>query len=354
LYGDIYDEIPVGGRSLVDKGVQAAGKLLSPSRWGHNAGRLFVYHGANETARDAISKLRAGKISPDKFINDTGLWFLSKPERSAYLTKAMDENKIVFKATNEYNELRLTDPDQAEKRANEMVSQGYKNDKGELSKRIALDMVDRTLWAYRRGQQPGALRTGVGRIFGQYGMWPLNFGEYIRTIGARTLEGGSVGKQAAKAGAMWLAANLATYELFDKGFGVDAGKWLFLSPAGFAGGPALSAVTNALPAAAQAGSVVLGQEGTTEGAKALHEELTEPLHFIPGSNWSRSTLGTINNPLYWNDDNTPTGAGWAKLLGFNPVNEKEREREDDYTTQQLLRKRTGFNPGKGDIFGNPE
>jgi hypothetical protein len=318
LYGDIYEEIPAGGRSLVDKGVQAAGKLLSPSRWGHNAGRLFVYHGANEAAGDAITKLRAGKITPDKFINDTGLWFLSKPERADYLTKAMDTG----------------------------------NDKAELSKRIALDMVDRTLWAYRRGQQPGALRTGAGRIFGQYGMWPLNFGEYIRTIGARATEGGSVGKRAAQAGAMWLAANLATYELFDKSFGVDAGKWLFLSPAGFAGGPATQGVLNALPAAAQAGSIALGQEGTTEGAKALHEELTEPLHLLPGSNWSRSVLGTVDNPQYWNDDNTPTGAGWAKIMGFNPINEKEREREDNYTTQQLLRKRAGFQPGKGDLFGD--
>lgn len=356
LYGDIYSELPVGGKGIVDRGVETAGKLLAPSRWGHNVGRLFVYHGVNEVTKESIDKLRVGKITPDKFVNDTGIWFLNKSERSRYLTQAMDKG----------------------------------NDRTELAKRISLDMVDRTLWAYRRGQQPGLLRTGVGRVFGQYGYWPMNFASYLQTIGARALEQSGIGfsagvgktiksfregdmtgglkqglrttkdlarntvsSRAIHAAGMWLGVNLATYELFDKQFGIDAGKWLFFSPVGFMGGPAVGATLNAFPAAGQAASIAIGQEGTPEGQKALHEEIKMPLHLLPGSNWSQSVLGTIDDPQYWNSDNTPTGKGWIKLLGFRPVDEKERQLEDQRSFEQQLRKRAGFKPGAGNIFGNP-
>jgi hypothetical protein len=305
LYGDIYREIPAGGHSSLDKAFELSNKLLAPSRWGHNVGRAIGYHGTFEAASRGVADLRAGRITEKKFMNDTGLWFLNKPERSRYLTMAMDGN----------------------------------NESKEVAKRIALDMVDRTLWPYRRGTQPGLLRTGAGRIFGQYGMWPMNYTEYLRTIGSRALEGNP---RAILAGAMWAGVNLAAYEVLDDGAGIDAGKWLFLSPAGYAGGPHMEFVQN----------LMKSPEESPDGLKARKEVLEYPLNFIPAMNQTKSVLSTINDPDYWGDDNLPTEKGWLKLMGFRPTNDKEEERESNWTPEQRIRHEGGFNPGKGDIFGD--
>jgi hypothetical protein len=305
LYGDIYREIPPGGSGKLDKAVEFSNKLLAPSRWGHNVGRAIVYHGTLETANKSIRDLRAGKITPAKFETDTGLWFLDKSERERYGTMAVD---------------KTLEPK-------------------ELANRIALDMTDRTLWAYRRGEQPGMLRTGAGRIFGQYGMWPLNYGEFLRTLGARSLEGGHVSRAAITASATFLGVSLAAYDTLDKGMGVDAGKWMFLSPAGYAGGPNMEFLQ----------ALMKSPEESKDGLEARKTVAQYPLNFVPGANQMRSTLETINNPDYWDPfTNTPTDKGWLKLSGFRPVDDKEVQREDSWTVDQRIRHEAGFNTGPED------
>jgi hypothetical protein len=48
-----------------------------------------------------------------------------------------------------------------------------------------------------------------------------------------------------------------------------------------------------------------------------------------------------------------TNAGWWKVLGFRPVDEKEEMRREQWDWQQRVRHELGHSPGKGDIWGNP-
>jgi hypothetical protein len=303
LYGDIFSEIPVGGKGKLDTALSLSNKLLAPSRWGHNIGRDIAYHGFYSDTLLSLRKFRQGKIGPDKFINDSGLWFTGKADRQRFVTMAM-------------NQL---------------------NPSKEVAKNIALELVDRTLWPYRRGTQPGILKTGAGRIFGQYGMWPMNYTEYLKTVGQRALEPGTRG-QALKAGGLWLGTNLAAYALFESA-GVDAGKWLFLSPSGYGGGPHFEAVQAAFRA----------PEDTAEGRKARKTLLEYPMDFVPGYNQISTTLSTLSNEDYWDPyTNQPTEKGMLRILGFHPINEKEEERYGNFTPEQKARYQLGLNPGKAD------
>jgi hypothetical protein len=305
LYGDIYQEIPTGGAGQLDKAVTLAGKMMAPSRWSHNTSRTVAYLGSHRGALDAIKDLRAGKITSDKFISDSGTWFLTKAERSRYLAKAVD---------------KTIEPT-------------------ELAKDIALTIVDRTQWPYRRGTQPLALRTGVGRIFGQFGTWPMNEVEYLRTLGERALEGGPVTKRALIAAGTWVAMNYAVYETLHSA-DIDAKKWLFISPSAYTGGPMLQLIQDLLK------SPDGGMEGTAESRAARKRIIETPLEIIPAANEmgkifdiAGDTTGKYNTQP-WTGDITPDGV--VHLLGFTPVNDKQEERWDNYDLEQQLRYGAGF------------
>jgi hypothetical protein len=271
LYGDIFSEIPVGASS--DRITKLAQKLLSPSRGGHNIGRAIGFYGEYFDALDAINEYKAGRISVDELINDrTHLWF-----NDDALTKRMVG--LIHNAAPE-----------------------------EAAKQIALEMVDLTLWPYRRGMQPYLLRTGAGRVFGQFGMWPMNYGDFLRRSAFKMTTNP---KQAIKLAAVWTMTNYAAVQAM-QGMGADADKWFFLSPAGYGLSPHAQFLLD------------LGKspEETPDGRAARKRVLEYPLDFFPGGVEMRQIhrmLQSDEPPFDANGHPTPS---FLRALGFKPMEDK--------------------------------
>jgi hypothetical protein len=170
----------------------------------------------------------------------------------------------------------------------------------EVADAFGRSMVDATLFSLRLGDQPMALRTGMGRLFGQYGQWPMNYIEFIRKMGARTMEFPSKGIPAAAAmGVMHSAAFLAGESL-----GVDIGNWVFFSPAGYRGGPYWTLVEN----------LATAPEDSERGRQARKEILEFPLENIaPGG------LQALRFAQAWQGDKLTLPV----MLGFKPVADEE-------------------------------
>jgi len=272
LYGDIFSEMPMGGS--LEKLNKYSQMLLSPSRWGHNIARCAAFHGEYDSAMEAVKGFREGKLTSLDFLENTSLWNLDKPIQARYMKLALDKGTPI---------------------------EGVARD-------IALDTVDHTLWPYRRGTQPLALRTGIGRIFGQYGVWPLNYLDFLKRMAGNYK---NHPKKAMQATALWVASNYAATKALG-GLGADVGKWFWLSPAGYGGGPQLELAQSLLKA----------PEETEEGRKARKTILEYPLNFVPSSNQIRQILSIEERgePLF-KSDGTP-GPGFLRALGFKPKKEE--------------------------------
>jgi hypothetical protein len=288
LYGDIFSEIPPHSGDTLDKALEIGNKLMAPSRWGHNAARAITYHAEYRSAVNAIRAYGRGAGSVDKLFEDTSLWFMPKPLQSRFLKQIMEGGETK-----------------------------------DIAKQIALETVDSTLWAYRRGTQPMFLRTGVGRIFGQYGLWPLNYGEFIRKTLSHYADHP---KLAMRATALWAATNYAGSTALSA-MGADEGKWFYLSPAGYSGSAHMQLALNLLKA----------PEESADGRKARKEILEYPLNFVPSSIEAEAVLKAIEDggPMF--DSNGPT-KNFIRVLGMKPKDDHFK----DLSPEDLLKYETGF------------
>jgi hypothetical protein len=92
-------------------------------------------------------------------------------------------------------------------------------------------IVDETMFPYRSGTGPYAFRGALGKMFGMFGHWPVNYLENLR----RGLQGTSAGTKAAFA-VTWVGNSLALYGAF-RAIGVNAPNYLPWYPLQFSGGP---------------------------------------------------------------------------------------------------------------------
>lgn len=105
---------------------------------------------------------------------------------------------------------------------------------------LALEMEEKTQFIYRRGNSPQSFRGFKGRIFGQYGTWPVFYLEDLKSV----MRGGTMTKaERAKVLSRWAIANGATQAIWS-GFGVDYSRWLWVNPVRFGGGPGYGAFEN--------------------------------------------------------------------------------------------------------------
>lgn len=293
LYGDIFGEIPSGSMEKVNNFVQ---KLLAPSRWGHNVARCSAFLGEYDSAMTTAKAFREGKVSSAEFLENTSLWYLDKPIQARYMRMTLDKSL----------------------------------DLHQVAKEIALDTVDHALWPYRRGTQPLALRTGVGRIFGQYGVWPLNYLDFLKRMAANYKNHPTKAMQAT---ALWAASNYAATRALE-GLGADVGKWFWLSPAGYGGGPQFEL----------AQALMIAPEETEEGRKARKTILEYPLNFIPSSVQIKQMLKIEEQgePLL-KSDGTP-GPGLLRALGFKPLQDTTGS---DTTLEQDIQFELGLRGQRG-------
>lgn len=265
LYGDIFFEVPPGQGGVLDKATKLSNKLLSPSRTGHNVGRSITYLAEYDNALGLVRGMRRGTTTADRLLSDSALWFADKPAQERYLRMAVDKGVP----------------------------------ETEVARRIALETVDNTQWPYRRGTQPTLLRTGLGRIFGQYGMWPLNYMDFLGRLGKKYATNP---RQAAKTTATWLATNFAAVSAMSA-MGADAEKWFFVSPAGFGGSPHAQLVQD----------LFKSPEETQEGRDARKRVLEYPMQFVPAGNEMQQIMRAVKDMDMGNEHDA-----LLRILGFKP------------------------------------
>lgn len=121
---------------------------------------------------------------------------------------------------------------------------------------MAFKFMRDTQFVYTRGNNPYIMNGTLGRFFGQYGTWPMQYVEYMRNM----IKRGSY-KNRVTALSRWAGVNGAIVYGAASVFGVEMSKWSFFSPLGFTGGPFLEMAQqggSALTLAAQ-GNVDLGK-----------------------------------------------------------------------------------------------
>jgi hypothetical protein len=295
LYGDIFQELAPQSGGVADKLVDIAGKMLSPSRWGHNVARMVSYFGERDSALPLIKSFRANKIDFGQFMDETSTWFFDPPVQERFRKMLLEKDSDAT----------------------------FKFSDHEVAKRIALELVDNTLWAYRRGTQPLFLRTGIGRVFGQYGLWPLSYLDFLRRVTGKL----ATHPQAAmRTVGYWYAANKAASATFSAAGG-DVSKWFFISPAGYGGSPHLQ----------MAQAVGESLENSQQGREARKTLLEYPMNFIP------AYLELKNVARYITDGDKLFNSDWSltddavRMLGMHP-----KSPDLELTPQEQLQYETGF------------
>ena len=193
-----------------------------------------------------------------------------------------------------------------------------------MARKIALELIDHTQWPYRRGTQPAMLRTGLGRVFGQFGVWPLSYLDFMYRLGKKY---SSSPKNVLQAGALWAAANYSISSGMES-MGVDNAHWLWFSPAGYGGGPHMDLVQ----------AMFRAPEETEQGRAARRRILEYPLMFVPGSVEMRAILKIIEQDEEMFKDGNVPGPGLVRLLGFKPL----KDLQEDQDIKEWLEKEAGF------------
>jgi len=238
-----------------------ADKALKIIQWAHNSSRLVSFWGHSEKALDALYE---HANDPEAFSRHSDLWFMPEGMRAKYLK--------------------------------ELPHIGVENYE-DFSRRIGADLTGLTQWNYRKGANPGMYKWQLGRLFGQYGTWPLNYIEYARRFA------GGADKTASMQALTRLVLAHGAILAAGSSVGIDTHDWVFLQPMAWGGGPMLQA-TVGLPTA-------VGDWHSERGAEARKEllDLVNPINLTPGGEEASEILKAVSS----HDPNL-----WIKLLGFKP------------------------------------
>lgn len=256
----------------LEKGVSAGMHVMQLS---NNINRLASFWGHAERVQDTLKDLGTDlSLDRETFASRAGLNYLTKTQRQNYLDQL----------------ITLTPDRQAD-----------------YSYRAAKDLVDVSQWNYSRGSAPGFYKYGLGKLFGQYGTWPLNYLEYARNI---TGLGGSSLTAGEKVQTLTRLA-LAHTAILTAGdaMGVDTASWVFTNPIAYGGGPMFNAVT-ALPQTLDFES--------QKGADA-RRTVIRPI-------WPMGVPGGLFAEQVYKGIKRDDPDLWKTILGFHPMQPSEHGR----------------------------
>ena len=168
-----------------------------------------------------------------------------------------------------------------------------------------------------------ALRTGLGRIFGQFGMWPMNYLDFLRRTSTKFAE---YPVQASKMTALWTASNYAAVSAMNLG-GADVGKWFWFSPAGIDMSPHAKFVED----------IAQMWKETPDGRAARKRVIEYPLDFFPSSIELRNIERALKDGAVPFDANGKPTPDLLRVLGFTPLKESP-----DKDLEQWLQFESGF------------
>jgi hypothetical protein len=322
VYGDITQE------TSPSRMMQLSSKLLAPISGAHNIDRRIAFLGQRAKAIDALKRFVAGKTDPKRFMIDSGLWFHDETPAGMHLREASkpllsDDVADLEQRVQQMRDVEVPINPEAAAAHNtrlgrmEKVLEGARTAATKelpqrieaLANKIALDYTYITQWPYLRGTQPGLQRTGIGRLFGQFGVWPANQLEFVRRLARKSTIDPEFKKEALKTVTMWVGANYAAVEVM-KGMGADVSKWFWFSGAEGVG-PQLGPTFNTGYA------VTKMFRDDEEGRKARRELIEFPLQITPGNAAIRGWIRAFSR-----DEVSP-----MELLGFKPYQELERDED---------------------------
>ncbi len=271
---NLHEMIAGGGDAQKGMMEKFATKALTPLQWSENSKRLVAGWAFTEKIGDALENF-ARDGDKDKFLKDSGFWFLNETRQTARLKEAA----------------LATDAGPAERAA--------------FTHKAARDLVDATQWDYSKGANPGIYKYQLGRLFGQYGMWPLNYIEYARKF--VTAMPGPHRSEAIKGLTRFVAINGAVLAA-GQGVGIDSAQWVFSQPMAYGGSPLFNAVIN-IPGSADFESY--------RGAES-RRQVIQPIFpgMIPGSNEVKGL---------WKAISEDSSDAWVHMLGFQPMKKNEAE-----------------------------
>lgn len=382
LWGDVIQELPRGGTGLLDRMTRFSQMLLQPQRWTDNIGRAIVFTAEKDAALAAISKYRASsrmagmledaqkraqstvlstaerveaeqavkqlekaykqtQYTADDLMHDTTLWWNDRPVRTR-LVELAGKEFVVPVETVPSRLKRTTVPDgkggwiekseviPPEIRA-KVKEQGVNYDGiiatteseyvSKLAERFGLEAVDLTMWPYRKGGQPALLRTGLGRIMGQYGMYPMNYFDFLRRGSSKLAENPRTRNKALATAAYWMGVNYAAVEAME-GLGAEATQWFGTSPAAYAGGPHMEFVLD----------LMRSWENSEAGRDARARVMSHPINFIPLGAAARNAI------LAGSQEGAGDGLlspGMARVLGFRPLQKDEIQEFEERVREEL-------------------
>jgi len=98
--------------------------------------------------------------------------------------------------------------------------------------RYAMNLAEDTQWIYRAGNAPRLFRNKLGRLCGQFGIWPTNYIRFFK-------RGLATGNAAATEQFVrrWATVNTGLYLTFNEMLGIDLRPWIFTGPFTYGGGP---------------------------------------------------------------------------------------------------------------------
>lgn len=240
---------------------------LTPLRWSNNSNRLIAGWGHYAKTMDA---LRENVGEPQKAAKKIGLYYLEDGLQKRYLQE---------------------------------ISQATPDKWDDLAMRISKDMVDFSQWNYRRGASPGVYKYALGRLFGQYGTWPLNYIEFLRHVLSR---GDAVDKTKAIS-----QLALSQYAILYAGqsAGIDTGTWVGAEPMAYSGGPLMQGL-QAFPSAL-----------STETPQGMEARRTLRRLVFPGPIPGGVEASSLLKALQADDKDA-----WKYFLGFQPLRAGEEAR----------------------------
>lgn len=212
--------IPEGGENLAffgQEGAQVSGRIvnllkdmqkqgLRPYRWADRVNnRVTTYQMGLNSVNKHGAEFQSGKIDWDTFLMRTGLQGSHK----------VDQLKI-----------------------KQLIGKG--KDVGNLEKaarEYGKTLVEDTQFIYNGSNAPSVFRGNVGRLFGQFGTWPIAFTEFAWQ---NTMGGG--GTDWATLFARRYFTQKVALGALGTGLGIDTSSWNYANPLTFQGGPWFQAI----------------------------------------------------------------------------------------------------------------
>jgi hypothetical protein len=180
-----------------------------------------------------FSKMLETGMSAYKTADDvTRVWaYLTQHKVSTRLAKELEAGKITIDGFIDKGQIDMLGPI-VERNTRNYLAQGRYEEAVHYTSTYFKDF---TQFQYERGNTPRVLQSTLGRLFGQYGTWPLSYLDTLKNL----VSGPGSKKNRYTTMAKWAAIHTATFTTMSQLFGVDFTRWSYLAPMGYKGGPFL-------------------------------------------------------------------------------------------------------------------